>query len=337
MKAELISGKERVKNALAHKTTARPPVAYNGAEPQLAAKIHSHYGVPDELSMWLKMGLDFWPIEPSKPPAPVKSRQEQWAAEKEHPLQHAQSIREIEAYFREAASPPEIDYTSFVSEKKNEHADKFRFISGGSLFEAAWHVRGFSTLLEDFYLNPELADTLIEHFLQGSLSRTESLLQAFQGTMDMVFLGDDLGAQRGLIFSVDIFRKFFKPRLRKMIELAHRHKAVVVMHSCGSVAELIPEFIDVGLDILNPVQISADGMDPSRLKGEFGQDITFWGGVDIQTVLREQTPKQIRKTVRFLIETLGTDGGYICAPTHVVLDDTPLENLIAFFEEALRV
>lgn len=333
-----MSSRIRVLSTLRHEQPDRPPMVYNGAMPNLAEKIHSHFHVKDEFSLWLKNGVDFWPIR----------LDQYWRMEsngtpgdciwpEQFPLSAVTTVKEVEAYF--TAFRKYIDVPRLYEEQGVAHLDKFRFVGGGSLFEAAYSLRGFTTLLEDLYLNPDIVEAIIENIFQMNIIRLEQVLTAFNkpdaGTaIDMVTLTDDLGTQQDLIFSIDLFRKYFSPRLRATCDLVHRFGAVVALHSCGSIVNIIPELIAAGIDVLNPIQTSARNMDAASLKQRFGNDLTFWGAIDTQTVFSKGTPDQVRQAVRNMRTILGTKGGYFCSPTHVLTEEVPLENVIAFFEEA---
>lgn len=129
-----------------------------------------------------------------------------------------------------------------------------------------------------------------------------------------------------------MFRKFFKPALRDLINLAKTFDLKTMLHTCGGVRELIPDLIEIGLDILNPIQTRAKGMDPKELKKEFGKDICFHGSVDVQKILPFGTPDDVKKTVNSLIKTLGKGGGFILAPSHNLQLDIPINNIIAMYE-----
>ena len=309
----------------------RCPVAYNGAEAELAQRIHAHYGVAAEYDLWLKLGIDFWYVPHGE------YRVQTAAPAVETPLAPAGSVAEIEGFFQ--AREEALDVERMFAEQGNAHTDRFRFVSGGGLFDPAWHLRGFQQLLEDFYVEPVLAEALLNSLFEKAMRQTSSILGRFNGApgergIDMVFFADDLGTQQDLIFSPEIFRRFLKPRYARLFVLTRAHGAAPALHSCGSVYGLIPDLVDAGLQILNPVQTSARQMDPVRLKREFGRHLTFWGGVDTQTVFAHGTPDDVRRGVRELKRTLGENGGYICAPTHTITRDAPLENVLAFFEEA---
>jgi uroporphyrinogen decarboxylase len=160
------------------------------------------------------------------------------------------------------------------------------------------------------------------------------IFEAVGDLTDIYFIADDVGVQDGLMISPRMFRKFVRPSLVRLIDQAHEYEQKAMYHTCGAVRRLIPDFIDMGVDILNPIQTSAKGMEPTELKREFGADICFHGAMDIQSVLSQGTPGQVRDEVRRLCDALGPGGGFILAPTNNVMPETPVENIVALYETA---
>jgi uroporphyrinogen decarboxylase len=203
-----------------------------------------------------------------------------------------------------------------------------------TIFEAAWALRGLERLMMDFVQAPELADEVLEIPFRYHLAAAERLVRM---GVDMIWLGDDIGQQSGLLFSPRHWRRFLKPR---MAELCARLKAInpelkIAYHTDGCVYALIPELIEIGIDVLNPVQPAA--MDPRRLKREYGRELCFWGSMDEQHTLPFGRPDEVRDEVRDRIATLGAGGGLILGPTHHVQLDTPLENFWAMVQETTGV
>mgnify|MGYP000421492683 CR=1 FL=1 len=145
-------------------------------------------------------------------------------------------------------------------------------------------------------------------------------------------MGDDFGNQNGPLVPLSLWRRFFKPGFKAYIDLAHRFGLKVMHHTCGSVRDLIPDFIECGLDILQSLQPRARGMDLAELKREFGHDLCFHGGVDIQELLPRGTPEDIRREVKRLIDVGSPGGGYIISTAHNILPDVPIENVLALYE-----
>jgi uroporphyrinogen decarboxylase len=161
------------------------------------------------------------------------------------------------------------------------------------------------------------------------------LLKQVGDDVDVLMASDDLGLQTGLMVSDETYRSLIKPRHRKYFDLLHAHStAKVFFHTCGSVAAILDDLIEIGVDVLNPVQVSAAGMDPETLKRRCAGRLAFWGGIDTQHVLPHGTVAQVKAEVERMIETLGTGGGYVLGAVHNIQPDVPLENTLAMFEHA---
>jgi uroporphyrinogen decarboxylase len=158
-------------------------------------------------------------------------------------------------------------------------------------------------------------------------------LEAGKGMIDILCLGEDLGNQNGPTMSPATFDSFFRPRLEKFYKLAHDYGALAMMHSCGSTRELQPRLIDMGLDILDAVQPEPVGMDPESLKKDFGDKLTYCGMISTQQTLPYGTVEQCRAEARHRIDIIGNGGGYIFSPAHCIQPDTPIENVLAIYEE----
>ena len=210
-----------------------------------------------------------------------------------------------------------------------ENSDKYLiWCLGFSLFERAWSLRGLEQFLVDMLEQPAFVDELLERICQFNL---ELLERACQYGIDCVRFGDDWGSQRGMIMGPQLWRRFIKPHFARMVQKVAAHGKATFLHSDGDIRQIIPDLIEVGLTILNPVQ--PDVMDIYALKREYGKDLTFWGGVSVQQLLPYGTSQQVRTQVRRLIRELGAAGGFVIAPTHSLGTDIPLENLIAMVEE----
>lgn len=207
---------------------------------------------------------------------------------------------------------------------------------GGSLVEGAQFARGWVGFMRDLKVRPEFASALVEKLFRAALADLDRYLDAVGDYVHVVGFGDDLGVQSGLQFHPDLYRRLFKPCHRRLYARVHeRTSAHVFLHSCGSVFDLIPDLIEVGVDILNPVQTSAAGMEPERLKRAFGDRITFWGGGCCpQRVLPFATPEEVAADVRRRLEVFALGGGYVFAPIHEIQPDVPPENIVAMFDTA---
>jgi uroporphyrinogen decarboxylase len=195
-----------------------------------------------------------------------------------------------------------------------------------TMFECAWALRGYERMLSDFVLNPELAERLLDLPYHYHLVAAKKLTEM---GVDMIWIGDDVGAQKAMLISPKMWRKFLKPRMANFIaELkAINPQLKVAYHSDGFIYPIIPDLIEIGLDVLNPIQPAS--LDPIQLKKDFGNKLCFWGSIDEQHTLPFGTAADVGAEVKTRLETLGKDGGLILGPTHHVQLDTPMENFWA--------
>lgn len=195
-----------------------------------------------------------------------------------------------------------------------------------TIFEAGWALRGLQQMLMDFVANPDLADAILEIPYRYHLTAAKKLVEL---GVDMIWIGDDVGAQNAMLISPRHWRRFLKPRMANFIaELKALNPAIkVAYHSDGNILPIIPELIEIGVDILNPIQPAC--MDPAEIKRQFGDRLCFWGTIDEQHTLPYGTPEDVRQEVLLRLRTVGRGGGLIIGPTHHVQLDTPLENFWA--------
>lgn len=209
---------------------------------------------------------------------------------------------------------------------------------GANLFEWGTFLRRMDNFLLDLAGDRPKAEALLDRLVESHLAGFDQILPHVAEYVDIIQLGDDLGMEKGPFMSPRMYREIFMPRHRMLvshIKKAHPHLKVF-LHSCGSIAALLPHIIEAGFDIINPVQISARDMDPAALKKDFGGDITFWGGgCDTQKVLPSGTPQQVRDHVRRNIDILGPGGGFVFASVHNILAEIPPENVLAMYEAAM--
>jgi uroporphyrinogen decarboxylase len=198
----------------------------------------------------------------------------------------------------------------------------------GRLFSLGQFLCGFANWLVQLKANPEFCEALLDRGLDIQLAMAEETLKAVGDAVDILYLADDYGMQTGPLISPELFRRIFKPRMARLIRfLRERSRARIAFHSCGSVYALIPDFIDVGVEILNPVQVSAADMDTARLRREFGHRLAFWGAVDSQHVLPHGTPAEVRAEVGRRIRDLGA--GFIPYSVHNIQAEVRPENILA--------
>jgi uroporphyrinogen decarboxylase len=227
-----------------------------------------------------------------------------------------------------------------------ERAQKIRretpcaVVSGisGVVYEICWYMRGMENLFIDMLEQPEVLETLLDRTLQFWLDWFRLFLDEAGDVVDVIMIGDDLAGQNGPLVPPPIYRTYVKPRQKQLVQyIKSRTQAKIWYHSCGSVIQYIPDLIDNGIDILNPVQIAAKGMDPLRLKQEFGDRLIFWGGgIDSQRVLPSATVEIVRKNVRETLEAFKPGGGYVFNNVHNLQMDVPPENILAMYDAALE-
>jgi len=206
------------------------------------------------------------------------------------------------------------------------------------IVHSSQYLRGFKRWYTDFILNPELISSLLDILLEIRLKVTEQALLAVGDLVDVVSCSDDIADQRGPLLSPSMYRKYIRPRHQRYFDRIHSlTEAKVLYHSCGSVVRLIPDLIEVGVDFINPVQVSASGMDTAVLKREYGRDMGFWGAVDTQYTLPFGTSGEVREEVQRRIHDLAPGGGYVLAAVHNIQPDVPPENINTMYEAARKL
>ena len=207
-------------------------------------------------------------------------------------------------------------------------------VVGCNLFEWGTFLRRLDNFLVDVVTDPVNVERLLDALLERHMVTLEKVCRAVGDVADIVRFGDDLGTDQGPFMSPKIYRALFKPRQKIMTDYVHSHsQAHTFLHSCGSIYKLLPDLIEAGFEIINPVQTSSRDMDPARLKQEFGRDLTFWGGgCDTRHVLNHGTPAAVRDHVCRNIEILSPGGGFVFNTVHNILPDVPPQNFMAMFE-----
>jgi len=205
------------------------------------------------------------------------------------------------------------------------------------IFGIAWYLRGFENFMIDLLMNKDFAHALMRRITDYQKTRYAKFLEIAGDALDVVLFCDDIGGQDGLYISPNTYREMIKPYHTELFQLIKSlTKAQLMFHSCGSVVPLLDDFVEIGMDILNPVQVAAKGMDTAKLKRRYGQRISFWGAIDTQWVLPYGTPEDVRAEVRRRVADLAPGGGYVVAPVHVVQADVPAENVIALCDEVTQ-
>ena len=299
-----------------------------------------------------RLGVDFRSIRPNPPRGGSYSIHPDGSVSKEwgvtwmkgvssyhpvgHPLERA-TLRDLDSYpWMDPYDPARFEG---VRERARCLYENTRYALVADLFvdpmEVAQWLRGFDTLMMDLVLDPDFAGALLDKILEVWLPLVERFLQEVGEYVQVVTLGDDLGGQHGCLISPRTYRQIVKPRHARLIAAVKAHTtAKIFYHSCGSCYDLLEDLIEIGVDILHPVQVTAAHMDPVRLKREFGDRLTFWGAIDTQHVLPWGTPQEVEAEVRRRIDELGWGGGYMVAAVHNIQAEVPPANVIAMCRAA---
>lgn len=310
-----------------------------------------------------RLGLDVVPLFPSPPdraPLAWENEQGRWLRDSFgatlHEPRGACGFDYVGAPFAgEAVSLPDLERIAWDDladpgffRGVRERALRLQSETGCALFGMAPHghdllnrwfrIRGMMPGLVDLLERPDVVDGFLERFASSICRNQELFLEQVGDLIDVQFLADDLGTQSSLLASPGLLREMVLPRWARIVKTVRAHtRAKVFFHSCGAVAPLIPDFIDMGVEVLNPVQVTCPGMDTAALKRRYGRRLTFWGGgVDTQTVLSSRSPDEVRAEVRRRVADLAPGGGFVFTPVHNILPHVPVDNIIAAYDEAQR-
>jgi uroporphyrinogen decarboxylase len=255
-----------------------------------------------------------------------------------YPLSGKITAEDIDAFdWPDLSQPAMIEAMRAAAEEGARGTDRAVVLAAcdaGILERATW-LRGFSDMMLSLGTNTAIAERLLDIITDIHLRYWEAALDAMADLVDVVVEADDLGMQDRLMISPKWYRQYIKPRHKKVFSLIKKKapNVRIFFHSCGAISELIPDFIDAGIDILNPIQLSAAGMDIRQLKRDFGDTLTFWGGgVDTQNTLPKGSPDQIKDEVKRNLDVLAPGGGYVFSAVHNIQPDVPVENIIAMWE-----
>lgn len=328
-----------IKAVAAHEETGAVP--YNASfSPPAAKRLRAYYGVED-LSDFFRFPFRMIGLTSCKPmyadpdvygPTLTDEFGVVWATthiDRGVPLGHPLTAPDLSNFT--FPDPHDPVRWAGVAEYLVKYNDYYNGVRIGELWERATFLRGLEDLLYDLVENRAFIEELLER-------QTEYLLEVMRhaltlGDFDVFYLSDDYGAQRSLLMSPADWRALIKPRLARLYALAQANGRQTYLHSCGCVQEIIPDLIEIGLDMLNPIQPEA--MDIHFLKREYGRDLTLCGGLRTQDFLPLATPEEVRAEVRRLKEIMGAGGGFVLEPGITLQEDIPLANMVALFEEAM--
>ena len=276
---------------------------------------------------------DIWGVGRS----PVRTARASYMEVSRYPLADARTIDDLDRYAW--PSPDWLDYQELSRRLRRDAGEHAVVICDArtnrtTILHQAIYLIGMERVMMELAVGEEFMGELFRRISTVYLGINERIFEATRGQVDFLLIGDDLGTQNGLLISPEMIRRFILPHLARYAEQCHAYDVKVLFHSCGSVREIIPELIEAGVDVLNPIQVRASGMEPAELKQEFGDRLSFHGGVDVQEILPNGTPEDVHREVRRLAQTLGAGGGYILCTTHNIQDDVPVENALAVYRAA---
>jgi uroporphyrinogen decarboxylase len=352
-----MNSKERVLCAVALGEPDRPPLDIH-PNPFVAERIQREWGINDYREMLRRLGSDIVDLRSTVNPHyrgpvpllqthPDGTRENFWGWRtkimqtacgpeeiySEFVLANAESVEDLAAH--RWPSPDWFDFSDFA-ERLKPWEDFAVMATGASVWQHPSFLRSLEALSMDLVAEPEMAAFLLEKFTDFYVNYFDRMLTAANGRIDLLRIADDIGTQQGLMFSPQVFREMFAPRITRIIDMAHSHGVKVMFHSCGAIIPLIDDIIACGADILDPLQACAKGMDPQTLKDRFGSRICLHGGIDTQHLLPNGTPEQVAAETRRVTEILTRGGGAIIAPCHVVQMDVPTANLEAMRDAGWR-
>ncbi|MBN1402500.1 MAG: hypothetical protein JXA74_16795 [Anaerolineae bacterium] len=366
-----MTGRQRVLAALAHEQPDRVPLDLGATRDSSIVvegyeRLKAHFGVQAEDRLTSRMmrvvevgerilqalEIDVRGVFPGGPPDTLIGEdryRDEWSVERVRP--------EGSHYFDELSFPlsgpltvaeiarypwPDPDHparTAGLRERVREIRDRIgcavvlNLPSG--FVHTSQYLRGFEDWFLDIAADRRLAAALYDAVLEINLAICRNILAVVGDEVDVLMASDDLGLQNGLMMAPEAYRELIKPRHRRYFQVMHdMSPGKVFFHTCGSVADIMEDLIEIGVDVLHPVQVTAAGMEPARLKARYGDRLAFWGAIDTQQVLPYGTVAQVEAEVERRIEELGVGGGYVLGAVHNIQPDVPLENILAMYRHA---
>jgi len=347
-----MTSRERVLTAVDRRMADRTPADYK-AEPDVNRYLMEYLKVDNYEGLLQRLEVDIRRLEPLYVGPPFRTFEDgvfedYWGIRSKRlkaahgsydmhvhtPLWDARSVKDLAKH--PWPTPDIFDY-SVMRERCVRYRGYAVMYEGADLFTRPCILRNMENVLVDMIERPEMAHYLFQRFTDFYCEDITRALEATHGGFDIYCEWSDYGTQRALLISVPMFREFIAPYLKRLIDVCHAGGVKFMAHSCGAIRPIIPELIDMGVDILDPIQVTAAGMEPAELKHDFGDKIAFHGGISTQTTLPFGAPDDVREAVRDRIATLGAGGGYILAASHDISADTPPENIMAMYDPSLRI
>ncbi|MBM3213850.1 hypothetical protein FJZ36_02920 [Candidatus Poribacteria bacterium] len=330
--------REAVLAQIAHQETRPVPYTFGCEDPELTERLVAHYGAERWRSLFTPYivhvgGIDAALHQPNTVPFARDGFGSLWRMDRRpwHLQEPALKEPSFEGYdFPTADRFVNPGLRDGAAKAMAAHPDSFSIIGlGWGLFELTWRIRGFENALIDAATEPDFYAELLDRLTDLRLSM---VAQCADVPADAIFFGDDWGDQRGVILGPDRWRRFLKPRWAKVIDAVHAQGKIAMCHSCGSIVDILPDVIEIGLDVFESVQPEAEGMNPYELKRQYGKHITFWGCLGSQSTIQFGTPQEIHDEVRRLVREVGAGGGFILAAAKALQPGTSFENAVAVVE-----
>ena len=344
--------RERVLAALDHKVPDRIPLDF-WAVPEVWEKLYDHLGTRDPEAVQQALHSDIRAFEPDYIGPPLRKMPDGTFYDRlgthrrlvnngfctydeyaSFPVADIEDVSELDDY-EWWPNPDHYDYEGLSKKIGNAHDTYYIKLETGGIYEFAWALRGMEQFMIDMLTEPEIAAGIMNRLTDFFCEYIRRCMEAAGDKFDMVYTYDDIASQNGLLFSKELWRELVRPCHERLNKVIHSYGKKVMYHSCGAVYPLIGELADNGMDVLNPLQPLAAGMDFTKIKTEFGKRLCFHGGIDIQQMLPHGTPDEVRAAVRSAIDRLGPDG-YILTSAHHIQADTPVENILAMYDEAVK-
>jgi uroporphyrinogen decarboxylase len=349
-----LSSRERVSLALNHKETDRIPIAMvcSGINPPAYRELEEYLKSERNISVneYINPMIDIRGVGADYIGPKIADGYDMWGVRRSmmsygsgsyseidfYPLQNAKTVDDLNKHT--FPSVDWFDYSVIPDRIASANADGEHclMIANGNIFESSWYMRGFEEMLLDFILNEDLAHGIMERVTNFYEEHFRGMLENADGKIDLAFTADDIGGQSDLLISLEMWEEFIKPYHVRLNKVIHEFGIKVIYHSDGTVMKAVDGLIDMGIDVLQALQFSADGMDPAILKEKYGDRLCFEGGVSVQTTLPFGNPDDVKQEVESLINILGKDGGYILGPSHAIQAGTPPENIVAMFDTAMN-
>ncbi len=344
-----MTSKERVRAVMKRQKPDKTPAALQMID-VVKEKLLKHYGFNDEEQIYEKFDIDiryafadytgrklsieqdeqgrrvsetFWGFKTTL----HETAQDKYESVTFYPLENVETMEDLQKYT--FPNPDDFDYTA-ITKFCEKHADKAILIGTSGSFQLATKLMPMDKLFILMLDEPEVAKAIFDGMVNFELEHYRRCFEAGGGNVDILRVHDDYGTQISMLFNIDMWREFFKENTKKFAALAHEYNAFFMQHSCGAVAPIIPELIECKVDALEPIQKVA-GLEIDVLAQQYGDKISFHGGIDTQWLLPTGTKEEVLKETQYIIDTLGKNNGYILMASQTFENDVPIENIEAVY------